>query len=105
MKNKKFKLTAEERRIEEEVLRGEWKPASAKSKAALLEAASRKVAEIRRGGARPGAGRKPKPVDLLRVPLSCRVKPTTLRKLRARVGKTKKVLSIGSLIDDLAERL
>ncbi|HEY8965527.1 MAG TPA: hypothetical protein VIM58_03730 [Candidatus Methylacidiphilales bacterium] len=94
MARKKIVLTPEEEKIEGFIERGELRFLPAEEVAKYVEAAKRS-AIVRRGGARPGAGRKPLPVR--RVALSCMVSSETMRDLRAFAAR--EGLSLGAAID------
>lgn len=77
---KNQKLSAYEKAVDASVERGEWKPVTDATRLAEVKAGLARLRDERaaaRGGARPGAGRKPKDTR----PVSLRLTPAAREKL------------------------
>jgi len=76
-----------------------WKSAPSKRLKEIQSAAKRNLSS-RRGGARPGAGRKPLPAKARRVTISAMVAPQTAQWLRVMAQNSHR--SLGAVLDSLA---
>ena len=100
---KKDVLDAFEQQIEDEIGRGEWKPLVPQRREEIQEAARRTLEEIKkRGGARPGAGRKPTGKKTRRKGVYLNILPETVKALEAAAGGRR---GMGAVVDRLAEAI
>ena len=91
---KKYVLDAFEQQIEDEIERGEWKPLSPQRREEIIEAAKRPPI-VHRGGARPGAGRKPTGKKTRRKGVYLNILPETVKALEAAAGGRRGMGAVG----------
>jgi len=99
MVNKSTKRITEETDLDAVLDEPGWVSVSPERMKEIQEAA-RRPPIIRRGGARPGAGRKPLSAYKRRVAISVTVTPKTARWLRKLARDSKR--SLGAVLDSLA---